>query len=299
MTNFFSAIFPIGLILLIAVISSRTLKLERQTLSQLTVYVFTPALIADKLSHANISIQSTFKLIVGYLIIQLLLYGLVFFLCQILRFSCTQKKNLLATTLFANTGNFGLPFIIFSLGKEALDLAVVCTIISATLIAIFSPALLKEEGLVAGLKLTIKLPLFWATLGGTFLRMLAINLPLGLDKGITILGDAAIPTTLFILGMQLTLTSGELTKYSKFDILAVVIRLLIAPLVAYAISYNLGLEKLDMKVLVLQSSMPTAVNTLVWVLEFGGDASQVAKTIVVSTLMSFFTLPLVLWILST
>ncbi|NES00827.1 MAG: AEC family transporter, partial [Symploca sp. SIO1B1] len=56
------------------------------------------------------------------------------------------------------------------------------------------------------------------------------------------------------------------------------------------------LEGLDLQVLVLQAAMPTAVNTIVLV-TFGGDAPRVARTVVVSTLMSFVTLPLVLWIL--
>ncbi|MEL6854737.1 MAG: AEC family transporter, partial [Cyanobacteria bacterium J06607_13] len=51
-------------------------------------------------------------------------------------------------------------------------------------------------------------------------------------------------------------------------------------------------------VLVMQSAMPVAVNTLIWVTEFGGDSARVAKTIVLSTLMSFVSLPAVLWLLT-
>ena len=58
----------------------------------------------------------------------------------------------------------------------------------------------------------------------------------------------------------------------------------------------LQLEALDLQVLVLQSAMPAAVNAVVLVTEFGGDAARVARTVVISTLMSFVTLPLVLWV---
>ena len=73
-------------------------------------------------------------------------------------------------------------------------------------------------------------------------------------------------------------------------------RLLVAPLIAYLVGRTLGLEALDLQVLVVQSAMPTAVNTFILVTEFGGDAAWVARTIVISTLMSFVTLPLVLWV---
>ncbi|MEC4806693.1 MAG: hypothetical protein SAJ72_20750 [Jaaginema sp. PMC 1080.18] len=56
----------------------------------------------------------------------------------------------------------------------------------------------------------------------------------------------------------------------------------------------LQFNTLELQVFVLQAAMPTAVNSLVFVTEFGGDAPRVAKTIVASTLLSLVTLPVVL-----
>ncbi|NQZ63881.1 AEC family transporter, partial [Crocosphaera sp.] len=56
------------------------------------------------------------------------------------------------------------------------------------------------------------------------------------------------------------------------------------------------LPPLDLQVFILQSAMPTAVNTIVLAAEFGGESTKVARTIVVTTLLSFLTLPLVLWV---
>ncbi len=75
-------------------------------------------------------------------------------------------------------------------------------------------------------------------------------------------------------------------------------RKLLAPAIAYWVGNSLNIESLDLQVLVLQSAMPTAVNSLVLVSEFGGDKDFVAKAIVTSTIMSFVTLPLILWLLS-
>jgi len=47
---------------------------------------------------------------------------------------------------------------------------------------------------------------------------------------------------------------------------------------------------------VLQAAMPVAVNSLIWVTELGGDTVRVARTIVISTLLSLGTLPIVLWL---
>ena len=50
----------------------------------------------------------------------------------------------------------------------------------------------------------------------------------------------------------------------------------------------------DLVVLVLISGMPAAVNTYLMAAEFGGDAARTARVVVLSTLISFLTLPLVL-----
>jgi predicted permease len=129
-------------------------------------------------------------------------------------------------------------------------------------------------------------------LGGLSLRWLGIRLPLQLDKGIEQLGRAAIPIALVVLGIQLASTQFKVGKYELF---ATAIRLLLAPLIAYAVGFALHLQALDLQVLILQSAMPAAVNTLILVTEFGGDANRVARTIVVSTLLSFLSLSAILW----
>jgi hypothetical protein len=62
--------------------------------------------------------------------------------------------------------------------------------------------------------------------------------------------------------------------------------------------YRYPLTGLDLQVLVLQSAMPVAVNTIVLVTEFGGDSVKVARTIVTTTLASLLTIPFILWLSS-
>ena len=76
-------------------------------------------------------------------------------------------------------------------------------------------------------------------------------------------------------------------------------RLVCAPIIAYLVGRLLNLETLNLQILILQSAMPTAVNSFVIVSEFGGDKELVARAIVTSTLMSFITLPILLSFLLT
>ncbi|MBP0030644.1 AEC family transporter [Roseofilum sp. Guam] len=288
-----SALVPVTFIISIGMIAGRTLTLERSTLSQLAVYILTPALISSSLYQARLSTDSTLGLIIGYLITCLLIYGVSLGISKLLRLKSGMETSFIATSMFANTGNMGLPFATFALGEAGLDRAIVCLIVSSLIIFSTGPALLQGGGLRDSLRLIVRLPLIWAMIAGLVLRVFSIDLPLRLDNGLDLLGSAAIPIALIVLGIQLSTTTFKIGLYEG---VTAIIRLLVAPAIAYSVGRSLGLEVLDVQVLILQSAMPTAVNTVVLVTQFGGDASWAARTVVVSTVMALVTLPLVLWV---
>lgn len=297
MTTLLPAVLPVGLIILVGFITGRTLPLQRQTLSQLTLFVLSPALVIDSLYRTTLSIQSSSKLLIGFALTSLLIYVGMWSLCRITQMSPAFSTALIATAIFPNNGNMGLPVVEFALGSAGLDRAIVYMIGSSILMFCFGPAIIQGKGIIYGIKLTLRLPLFWSIVAGLVLRFLASNswtLPFDLDTGIQKLGAAAIPIALILLGMQLSTIKFKIGIKEMF---AVIVRLLIAPLIAYVVGKFLSLELLSLQVLVLQSAMPTAVNSLVVVTEFGGDRDFVAQSIVTSTIISFITLPLILWLL--
>lgn len=287
-----SAIAPVALIVFIGFITGRTLNLDRTTLSRLSLYVLLPALISSSVYGITLGFSTAIKIVLGFFLTSAVLYGLVFALCRLLKIDQLLQKTLTATTLFANTGNLGLPFISFALGEAGLERAIVYLISSSILLTTLGPALFKGEGLQIGLRITLRLPVFWATVAGLLLQALAITLPLRLGDGLALLGSAAIPVALVTLGMQLARTSFRLTPAV---LAAAGLRLVLAPLVTLGIGLGLGLADQDLQVLVLQGAMPTAVNTFIWATEFGGDTDLVARAIVLSTLLSAITLPSLLW----
>lgn len=288
------AIVPISLIVLIGFIAGKTLNVESHTLSKLTIYILFPALIATSLSRTELSLQSSFVLVLGFALTSFCLYLLVSILSRWCQLTGELRKSLIATTLFANTGNLGLPFVTFALGAAAMERAIVYLVASGILMSSVAPALLKGKGIQYGLKFTIKLPIFWAMLLGLVLRLLDIQLPLPVDRAIEMLSQAAIPIALLTLGLQLSQAQWQ---FGRYEIFAVCLRLGLAPLIAFGIGLSLGLEALNLQVLIVQGSMPTAVTSLIWVNEFGGDALRVANTIVLSTIVSILTLPIVVWLI--
>lgn len=291
MTTLLPAILPVGLIILIGFIVGRTLPVQRSTLSQLVLYILSPALVVDSLYRTELSFSSSSKLLVGFALTSGSIYGMVWFISRISSLDSSLSRAVTAIVMFPNNGNMGLPVVTFALGAAGLDRAIIYMLGSSFLMFCFGPAIIQGKGIIQGLKLTLRLPLVWAILAGISLRLFSITLPWGLDKGIQQLGAAAIPIALILLGIQLSETRFQ---PGIKEIIAAIARLSIAPLIAYLIGVILQLETLDLQVLVLQSAMPTAVNSFVIVSEFGGDKDLVARAIVTSSIMSFITLPILL-----
>ena len=291
MTVLITALLPVSLIILIGFIAAHYLSLEQKTLSQLFVYILSPALLVSSLYRTQLSTQSIAGLLGGFALISVILYCVATTLGKILKLKPDIQKSLIATTILPNTGNLGLSVNAFVYGETGLERAIVYLIGAAILMFAITPALLRGGGLNAGVKLTLKLPIFWAAIAGFALRLLAIKVPENIYLTVNQLGMASISLGLLILGKQLAFTSPRIGFY---EIAASSLRLLLAPIVAYGVGRALQLEGLDLQVLILQSSMPVAVSSLIMVTEFGGNPALVARTVVVSTLLSFLTLPLVI-----
>ena len=291
MTTLLPAVLPVGLIIFIGFVVGRTLSLQRSTLSQLALYVLAPALVIDGLYRTELSLNSSSKLLIGFALTSIAIYALVGLINRLLALPTPLSRAITAVVLFPNNGNMGLPVTTFALGAAGLERGIIYMVGSSFLMFCFGPAIIRGNGIIEGLKLTLRLPLLWAILFGLSLRGFSFELPWKLDLGIQQLGAAAIPIALILLGMQLAETSFQPQIQ---EIVLAIARLLVAPAIAYGIGRLLQLEPLSLQVLVLQSAMPTAVNSFVLVSEFGGDKDLVAKAIVTSTLMSFITLPIVL-----
>ncbi|MEM6450396.1 MAG: AEC family transporter [Cyanobacteria bacterium P01_D01_bin.105] len=300
MSVLISAVLPIALVALVGVWVGRTFDLDLKSLARLNIYALLPALVLTGIYDSTLALGSAAGIVIGFVLNCAVLYGLAFTLGKAFKLSSERRKSLVATTLLANSGNIGLPFMLFALGEGGLERGIVYLIASAIFIASVGPVILKGQGMGVGVRVTLRMPVFWATLIGVTLQGLAWQgsnwqLPTEVDRALDLLSGAAIPVALLTLGIQLSQTR---LSFGRYEFSAAVLRLLVSPLTAYLIGRSLGLQGLDLSVLVMQSAMPVAVNTLIWVTEFGGDTVRVAKTIVLSTLMSLVTLPLILSLVS-
>ncbi|AUC60262.1 transporter [Cyanobacterium sp. HL-69] len=289
-----SAVLPVGLIIIIGYIAGQKLNLDQSSLCQLSIYILAPAIVADSLYRNTVSGRSVVLIILTYGLISLVIYGVIWLFAFILKVDKDNRQSIFAVILCPNNGNMGLPITTFALGDEGLDRAIIYMIGSSIFLFGMLPAILSNRGIKKGIILTLRLPLIWAMVFGAMLNISGVELPFNLGRSMELLGISAIPIALIILGMQLAQSKFILTLGECLLALA---KLIVAPLIAVGVGRITGLEGIDLQVLVLQTAMPTAVNTLVMVKEFGGNGTIVAQTIIISTVMSFITLPVVIWLI--
>lgn len=294
MSILITAILPIALVALVGFGIGRKFNLDLLTLARLNIYALLPALVLKSWTEMNLAWGSAIAILAAFALNMGFLYLVAISLGRLLKLPVIGRKSLIATTLFANVGNMGLPFVLFSLGEAGLERAVVYLVGVSLMTASVFPIVLKGSGLKAGVKFTSRLPVFWAALLGISLQLSNNALPQAVERSVTLLSGGAIPVALLMLGMQLARTQWV---FGRYEFLGAGLRLFLSPLSAYTVGSLLGLTGLDLQVLVLQAAMPVAVNALTWVTELGGDMVRVSRTIVLSTFLSFLTLPIVLWLL--
>ncbi len=291
-----SAVLPVALVALVGFAIGRSFRLDRQTLARLTIYALLPALVLHSLTRTTLEPGNAIAIIATFLLNTGLLYLLALGLGRHLKLPENERKSLIATTIFANVGNMGLPFVLFSLGEAGLERAVVYLIGSSLMTASIFPIVLKGEGIQAGLRYTLSLPVLWAAVVGLLIQMGNLAMPQALERSIDLLSGGAIPVALLMLGLQLADTPFV---FGRYELLGSGLRLVVSPLLAANLASFVGLSSLDRQVVIVQAAMPVAVNSLIWVTELGGDPTRVARTVVLSTLLSLGTLPVVLWFSSS
>jgi hypothetical protein len=114
-------------------------------------------------------------------------------------------------------------------------------------------------------------------------------------RPVTMLSDAALPVMILILGMQLERAVWPSRPW--IVVLAVAISLLVAPVVALGLCSVLGISGAARQAAVILSSMPVAVITTIFALEFELSPEFVTSAVFVSTVASPLTLtPLIAYL---
>ena len=301
---FSEVLLPIVVVASLGFAFRSRVALDLRSLNRLGIYVLSPCLIFNTLLRADLSGGQTARMLLFTLLCIALMGGLALAASALMGLSRVEQSAFLLSTMFMNSGNYGLPLARFAFGEAGFQYAILFYLVQAFLsqtLAVFIAARGQASSREA-LGQVLRLPLLYAALGAMALRWLlgapsdaTPMLLRGLEAGVQLLANAALPVLLLLLGMQLAEARAP-TEGGRVA-LAVAMRLLLAAPLAYGVAVLVGLNAAATSVGLIQACMPTAVNVTILALEFDVRPHFVSSVVVVSTVASVASLTLLLAVL--
>lgn len=291
---FINVVTPVFILVFIGYVLGPRLNLEARTLSRTAYYTFVPAFVFNAISTAHMEAQLALQMTLYATLIVLTTSLLAFITAKLLRRSSEIIAAYVMIAAFGNVGNFGLSLIEFRLGSAAqLPGTVYFVVISSVAFAICVGAASRVRGSGwQAIGSVFTTPALLAIIPAAFFNFNQIEVPLFIARASSLLGDAMISSMLVALGIQLAEVKTFQITLDTFAASAV--RLLGSPLLAAILVIPFGLSGLERSAGIIQAAMPAAVLTSIIALEHNIAPDFVTTTVLISTLISLFTLTLVL-----
>src|SRR5215211_2158982 len=268
----------------------KVLQIEPRSLGRVVFYIFSPILLFDLLVQNQLKLSEA-AIVIVYAMCFILTIGVLTFLIGVFfKLERSALVAILITTMFANTGNYGLPLVSFAFGEQALSYAGIyfatTTLLFYTLgvfLASLGHMTFKEA--VLGL---FRIPTMYAVLLAILINIWNVEIPTPVARAVELAAGGTIPLMLILLGVQLT--QVEFSGNQRAMQLSVSLRLIIAPLAALLFAALFGLQGFPRQASVTQASMPSMVSATVLATEYNLDAKLVTAVVFISTLLSPLTL---------
>ncbi len=202
---------------------------------------------------------------------------------------------------YANTAFMGIPIGQALFGTTGIAAAVIASLITACALFAFA-ILLAELGVhraagarAAAIGVTLSIarnPLVIGPALGAAWALLGVSLPDPLHRLASLLGAAASPVALVTIG--LFLAHAPRSSGARPSLPIVVVKLVVQPVATFALATALGMRGEWRALAVLVTALPTGTGPFMLAKLYGIDAATTARAILVTTILSAITVPLVL-----
>ena len=247
-----------------------------------------PAMIFYSITTTGV----TLSLFTEYFIYSLIIIG-SFALIGII-FLIILKKDFISELpplILPNTGNMGLPICLFAYGTAGLGVA--SSIASVVILLHFTVGVFLADKSLS-FKLLIKNVPTYAIIISVIFLYFEWEVPGYLENTTFLLTYATI--FLILMSLGIALSKLKVVSWTHASILGAV-RVIIGPLIGFGLIKYLNLDGFAAGVLLIQSCMPSAVLTYLVGSMYSEKkvVDSVASVIVTSTIMSFITIPIVVF----
>lgn len=261
------------------------LSFDVDQVTTLVTFIGTPCLVFSTLTNVEIE-QAAFTQMAFGTAVTVIGFGV--FGAMILRMFSLHLPTYLPPVVWANMGNMGLPLCLFAFGQEGLALAI--TYFAVNVVMLFTIGVAVSAGSFSITKL-LKLPFIYSVAAALVFMLTDAEVPRWIANTTDLLGGLTIPLMLIMLGVSLaSLKIASMKRATGISVL----RLVLGFLVGWGTAEALGMEGAARGVLILEAAMPVAVYNYLFAMRYNRAPEEIAGMIVISTVVSFITLPALL-----
>lgn len=246
-----------------------------------------PCLVFSSLTRLNVSLTAFAEMVGAYAVVMLcfLFVGLA-----AIRSLKVPAHTYLPIFTSSNTGNMGLPLCLFAFGSEGLAFGICIFILSS--IYSFTVGWSIYAGRLAA-DVLYNNPLIYAVALALIFMLSDTSPPDWLANTTELISGLAIPLMLVSLGVAIA--DLRVRRTGKIVIISF-IKLVTGFIVGYVVGDIWGMEGAARGVLIIGAAMPIAVHNYMFAQRFDRNSDDTAGMIVISTIMSLATLPLLMYL---
>ncbi|OJE38696.1 transporter [Bacillus tropicus] len=291
-------ILPILILMLIGAILQRKFQFDLKQLSTLITYCLMPAAVFVNIYDIRIEIDLLLQIIYYLMLYSLSLIIVSHLISKILKLEIGESAALKNSISLMNSGNYGLPVsqLIFSQNPVGVSIQIFIVIFQNLLTYSYGIYnLLSATKTIGGIiQSFLRLPVFHALVLGILFQSFKIQLPNSILLPLNQLANGFVAIALILLGAQLS--NIKLNFFHRVITWALIGRLLMGPLVAFAMIYLLDIDGIVAQSLFIASSFPTSRNTSTIAMEYQIEPELHAQIVLFSTLFSIITVTVVIYL---
>jgi len=284
---------PLMLLVLLGYILKKTIANDSWTevLNKLAIYLLFPALIFSGMIKVKLESIDDFSFIYGNFTVLVLIIASLYFGLKAMGFKKSIVNTYVISVFFGNVGYLGFP-ILSSLIPNSEGLVSMHVALYTLVLFTFGIGVLEfsvHKKLSSKILVdTLKNPLLVAVLFSIFILLIEIELPYIVSKTVDLLAGGATPIILISLGIFL---ARELPKVEYKHVIGLVgLKLFVVPMIFLLYFYMAGQTEV-LAISVLEAGMPMAITPFILAELYPMEREIIAIGIVVSCLLSVFTLP--------
>ena len=292
---------PVFIIIAMGYVTARRAWIDEAGFRGINAFVFAVATPALLFASGTAGHSGGGRAAVAFFIAAFALYGAILVGGRLLGWSLARSGPMALDASFGNTVMMGIPIIFAAFGLQGLSILLVILALHALLL-LTSGTVVAEIAVHARSKPwavaraaaggVLRNPIVVAVFAALAVALAGLPVPVPLRRTLEMLGAAGPPAALFALGASLT--GFNIAAAWRQTSVTLALKLAVLPVLVWLCCWASGLSPLETAVATVTAALPTGANAFLMASRYRIGAAESGAAVLVSTLLSVLTLPLVL-----